>query len=175
MPSGTKFLKHRCFSRIITVSHSPLQTGVWHHRQYPRLLVLVWTPPHSYLAARYAPPHSYLATASVAQLTIKGAACPLLVLLPLTLLLLLFLPCSPSLCLPLSPLSTCSWLASASLLFPSLCLCTIKALKPWTDSSHRDPPCWSNGAGLPLKSLSREASLCSSRGFGQPKPLTEQA
>jgi hypothetical protein len=28
----------------------------------------------------------------------------------------------------------------------------INTLKPWTVSSHWDPPCWSNGAGLPLKS-----------------------
>jgi hypothetical protein len=27
---------------------------------------------------------------------------------------------------------------------------TIKALKPWIASSHKDPPYWCNGAGLPL-------------------------
>jgi hypothetical protein len=31
---------------------------------------------------------------------------------------------------------------------PSLCLSTINALKPWTASSHQDPPCSSNGACL---------------------------
>jgi hypothetical protein len=40
---------------------------------------------------------------------------------------------------------------------------TINALKPWTISSHRDPPSWSNGAGLLVKShtsnFTQEASL----------------
>jgi hypothetical protein len=39
---------------------------------------------------------------------------------------------------------------------------TINALKPWAASSHRDPSCWSNRAGLPLKRVSnlpREVSL----------------
>ena len=62
--------------------------------------------------------------------------------------------CSPSLHLHFLPLSTLPWPASTSLLSPSFCHSTINALKPWTVSSHQDPPCWSNGTVLLLKSTS---------------------
>ena len=44
------------------------------------------------------------------------------------------------------------WLASSTLLSPSLCLSTINTLKSWTSSSHGDLLCWSSGGGLPLMS-----------------------
>ena len=87
-----------------------------------------------------------------------------LALTPLLLSLLLLPSCSPSLPIFLCSLSPCGhdWpLLLYS--FPSLCLSTINALKPWTASSHRDSKCWSNGAGLPLTScvsnLQQEDSL----------------
>jgi|UPI00001E8143 hypothetical protein len=51
-------------------------------------------------------------------------------------------------------------MAMASLYFPTLSLSLsfynksfIKAnKKPWIASSHQDPLCWNNGAGLPLMS-----------------------
>ena len=87
--------------------------------------------------------HSYLARARMAQPTIKGATCTLLSLLPLTLT-------------SRSPAPPHPHMTMASPYFPtlslSLCLSTINTLKPWTVSSHQDLPCWSNGAGPPLKS-----------------------
>jgi hypothetical protein len=96
----------------------------------PRLLILCLHP------------HSYLATARMAQPTIKVAACPLLSLL---------LSCS-CFCSRGPPFSTWPWSVSTSLLSPSRCLSTINALKPWTASSHCDLLCWSNEAGLPIRS-----------------------
>jgi hypothetical protein len=116
--------------------------GYQSHRQCLKLLVfcLDSTP-----TVTWQQPGMLLPTVTwVAQPTIKGAAYPLLTLLPLTLLRSLLLPCSPSLCLPFSPLSTWLWPSSASLLSPSLCLSIIIALKLCTVSAHWNPPCWSN-------------------------------
>ena len=57
---------------------------------------------------------------------------------------------------------------------------TINALKPWTASSHRDPPYWSNGAGLPLKTHKSNLPLGGLFAFPttvitKPSNLSEQA
>jgi hypothetical protein len=56
---------------------------------------------------------------------------------------------------------------------------TINNLKPWTASSNPNQTCWSNGAGLPLKSpasnLPQEASLYSQTQLPLSQAATEQA
>ena len=50
---------------------------------------------------------------------------------------------------------------------------TINDLNPWTASSHRDPPCWSNGAGFSEEPclISHRRPLCAlSHGLHQAKP-----
>ena len=135
--------------------------------------------PHSYLAtATHAPPHCYLATAKSTWPTIKGAVSPHLPLLLSYSCLSLSPSCSPSpRTLPPPPhthtpspcghgwpllfYSLLSEPFSLPLSCPSQTLLpakgTINALKPWTVSSHWDPPCWRNGA------TSKEPPLISCR------------
>jgi hypothetical protein len=152
--------------------------------------------PHSYLAtSRYAPPHSYLAGRPGPLL--KGLLAPsslsysCLSLLPLAPPLSEF-P-SPSLHMAMASLyfSTVSISLpfSASLSFPFLTsgpprekgvrfhssqpsAMTINTLKPWTISSHWDLPCWSNGAGLPLKGLPVLPDMASTKPSSPSKPET---
>lgn len=100
-----------------------------------------------------------------AQPTIKEAARPLLSLLSSCSLLVSYLSLSfsPSLSLFSPRGHGCSLL-----LFPfSLCLYN-NAFKPQTIFAHQDPPCWSNGAGFPLRSCTwisrQEAFLLFSQG-----------